>query len=319
MMKLLLRQINDACENGGKIHAPVDRETYNALYPELTRIGNAKRAAVAITGIPGDYRITVRPLARLAPVDKRGRKAGVERQQMEALTPGNCITIALQGKSLDSLNQKIHSVQRANPGMKLKRSYDKASDTVTITRIDGVDFTPETTRRASRYSLLRDMQPGEVVFIEDGSSLAKVRSACAYHNQGRKDVTLRPYESTYDDAIEVHCMPEGATAQATTKARRAIKKRLIERVFIKEGVILPDGSTTGSVDGSTYDGREFYHSQIDDILEILPPGQTIKVGGTPEATLKRRASHWAATRGLQAVVQGNTARFEQKTPHPAQP
>lgn len=310
MMKLAIRQITDACENGGTISLSIDRETYNALYPELSRIRAAKRAAIDITGQPGAYRVTVRPLARLAPVDKRGRKVGVERQKMEALTPGECVTFALEGKSLDSINQKIHAVQRANPGLKLKRAYDKASNTVTVTRTDGVDFAPEAARRATKYNVLRDMQPGDVIFVEDRSTIAQVRSACAYHNQARKDVVLRPIESAYDDAIEVHCMPVDGKSSETVKARRAIKKRLIDRVFIKEGVILPDGSTPGSTDGSTYEGCEFYNCQIDDILDILPPGQTIKVGGTPEAAIKQRAKLWAEIRGLHTVVEGKTVRFE---------
>ena len=310
MMKLALRQISDACENGGTIHVPVDRETYSELYPELSRIGNAKRAAIAITGQPGDYRVTVRPLARATPVDKRGRKMGVEREKMAALQPGECVTFALEGRTLDSLNQKIHAVQRGNPGLKLMRAYDKASNTVTITRIDGLEFAPKAARRATKYNLLGNMQPGEVIFIEDGSTMTQARSACAYHNQSRKDVILRPIESGYDDAVEVHCIPTEASTVSINKARQAIKKRLIERVFIKEGVILPDGSTPGSTDGSTYEGREFFRCQLDDILEILPPGQTVKIGGTPPLEITQHAKHWAATRRLKAVVAGKTVRFE---------
>ena len=317
-MKFALQSIAALCDEGGKVFLPISAEDRRAIEPALSLMARKRSALITITGSDGDFTADIRPIKRDKAPKPRGRSASPERQAIEALEPGQSFTISTSTMSLESIDQKIHAVQR-NLGVTLTRHYDSKARAVTVTRIDKVpggqapdELRSKSRGRAPKYQL-QAMNPGDVLFMTGGADLRTMRTTCTYHSKSRADAEYKAVESDYDGAIEIHCLPRTTNAKTVDAARQSIKKQRIARVLDGEAILKPDGSTFSSTIGSSptgYDGVKFFTSMIDDALEVVSPGETVHFHGAQPRKLAERANYWAGVRNLKAVILPYSVRFE---------
>lgn len=316
--KLALQQLAAACVDGGKVPLALTMDERRGLDPHLVLMSRKLKAVISITGVHGNFVADVRPIQQDTTPKQRGRSAGPERKAIEALQPGQSVTINLSTMSLESVDQKINAVQR-NLAVTLTRHYDSGTKTVTVTRIDQApggdapdDLRYKSRGRAPKYHM-QAMKPGDVLFVEGGVDLRTMRTTCTYHSKSRTNVEFKAVESDYDGAIEIHCLPRTTNAAAVEAARRSIKKQRIARVLDNEVIFKPDGSAFGSTSGSgptSYGGVRFFTSMIDDVLDVVSPGESVHFPGVQPAKLAARAKHWATVRSLQAFTNGDAVWFE---------
>ena len=229
---------------------------------------------------------------------RRGAPKSARRIELEALQPGDTKSFPIETPSdAQTVRTTITAIQRQT-GHQYKSNYDPSTRSITVTCLDRDQDAP---RRQRSSMSLSGMRVGQIVFIED-TTLAKVKRACAAHQ--KPGTRLQAQESTYDYAIEVCCLPD--TARVPRAISESIANARIQRVFEQEGVEFiyreSDGSAKSYPAGSiALDGHEFFSGQLDDVLQLLQPGETALFGGIPESKLKAAAEFWRKERNLKAI------------------
>lgn len=296
-----VQKLSEACGNVQSITMPnLPPFITNALRRAIPRLQREHRVQIRI-GDGGVFE--VQPATTGA---ARGAPKGELRLALEALEPGQTATFDTLTHTLSNVTQTISNVQHAM-GMRFSRRFDAESRTVSVMRIDGTDsrgFERQHRGREPKYPFA-SMELGQVLFIT-GEDMDAVRQASAYHckNHGHRH---RISESQYDDAIEVQRIHDNGMAD--NAMHEALAKARVVRVLESEGFLNPGGSTDGST--HWFHGAELFAGQLEDVLRILPPGQTVKISGVPKGKMIERAEFWRQRRGLRKVViDGISVRFE---------
>lgn len=310
-----LANLAEQCKTrSGSLTLTLGQTAAKMVLARIPGLQTKHRVRITHTNNGGAHTFDVAPDHYAKPI---GAPKGELRLSLEAMKPGESKTFSTTSHSMANIYRQIANVQESL-GVVFTRTVDKASQAVKVTRVDGLpmdSYQAAPRGRPPRFDFSH-LGIGDVMFIEDPTaSLRVVREASLVYRR-RTGQRHRVTESSYDHAIEVQRLHDNSNI-IDFDCDRLLAQARVDRVLRLEGIFFTNSTHTGSADGSgigstpNYDGAELFAGQIDDILQILPPGQTVTIGGVPLTKLQSRADYWRKRRDLaKAVVQGMTVRFE---------